>query len=127
MSPVSTVMHVEDDEDIQEITKMALEMIGGLAVIQFLSGADAVANAESCRPDVLLLDVMMPGMDGEQTLAALRAFPHLKDIPAIFMSAQTSGSSERLLETTDAVGYITKPFDPITLADKLLELAGKTA
>ncbi len=127
LSVISSVMHVEDDEDILEIAKLALELVGGLTVQQFSSGTDAVANAADCTPDLLLLDQMMPDMNGEQTLAALRKFPHLKEVPDIFMCAKTVDSSERLMTTTDAIGFVVKPFDPMALADQLREIVdGKT-
>nr|WP_255702865.1 response regulator [Roseivivax sp. GX 12232] len=115
-------MHIEDDADIQEIARLALEMIGGLTVTQYSDGTLALSDAETLSPDLLLLDQMMPNMSGEETLLALRNFPHLKDVPAIFMTAQTEDSSASLVERTGAVGFVTKPFDPMTLADQLREM-----
>lgn len=119
MTALTTILHVEDDADIQEIARLALEMVGGLQVSQFSSGADAVDAAGDLAPDLILLDQMMPGMSGEETLYALRGHAHLKEVPAIFMTAQTEDSSAALVERTGALGFVSKPFDPMTLADEL--------
>lgn len=120
--PLPRVLHVEDDPDIQEIAKIALEIVGGLEVHQFSSGAEAIAAAPGIRPDLFLLDVMMPNMNGEQTLAHLRDLPGFAGTPAIFMTAKAQINEIDALKQLGAAGVIVKPFDPMTLADQLLEI-----
>jgi CheY-like chemotaxis protein len=120
MSNNPKVVHVDDDPDIREIARIALELVGGLEVVQFVSGQDAIEGAREAAPDILLLDVMMPGMNGEQTLAALRAYPEFAQTPAIFMTAKAQNSDVDKLIEAGAVAVIVKPFDPMTLAGELL-------
>lgn len=113
------IIHVEDDADIREITKLALEMIGGLNVVQFESGAKAVAGAAQHDPDLFLLDMSMPDMDGLETMNALQALPGLETIPAIFMTARAQIKEHDALLEAGAVAVITKPFDAMALADEI--------
>ncbi len=124
MSALTTVLHVEDDPDIQEIARLALEMVGGLQVHQFSAGSVAVSAAPDLSPELILLDQMMPEMSGEETLYALRKVPGYEDLPVVFMSAQTQDSSAALVERTGALGFISKPFDPMTLTDQIKALMG---
>lgn len=119
MTALPKILHVEDDPDIREIARLALETIGGLSVVQCASGSEAVAQVLQIAPDLLLLDMSLPDMDGLETLAALRALPGFQDIPAIFMTAraQDSEHAELLEKGGDAV--IAKPFDAMTLADQI--------
>lgn len=116
------ILHVEDDVDIREIAKMALELTSGCEVVQCDSGEAALAIADEVRPDVLLLDVMMPGMTGPQTLAKLREFEHLANVPAIYMTARVQPGEVEDLKQAGAVGVIVKPFDPMTLAQQVTEI-----
>lgn len=116
------VLHVEDDPDIREIAMIALETVGGLEVAQCGSGQEALARAPELEPGLFLLDVMMPGMNGEETLLALRAIPQFANTPAIFMTAKAQPTEVARLRDLGALEVITKPFDPMTLADQLLEI-----
>ena len=82
------LLHVEDDEDIREVANMALELSGEFEVLQCASGEEAIERAVGFGPDVLLLDVMMPGMSGPSTLKELRTMEGMADTPAIFMTAR---------------------------------------
>jgi CheY-like chemotaxis protein len=113
------ILHVEDDPDILEISRIALETIGGHEVHQFSGGAEAIGNAAAIAPDVFLLDVMMPGMSGEQTLAALRQLPECRTIPAIFMTAKAQENEVTKLRAAGAIDVIVKPFDPMALAAQI--------
>jgi CheY-like chemotaxis protein len=116
------VLHVDDDEDILAIAKLALEAVGGLRVAQCNSGFMALDMARENPPEFLLLDVMMPDIDGVETLRRLREIPACKDIPAVFMTAKCSPEDrERLLET-GAEAVIAKPFDPMTLSAEIVEI-----
>ena len=116
------ILHVEDDIDIREIAKMALEMMGDFEVVQCDCGEAALAVADEVKPDVILLDVMMPGMTGPETLAKLRGFPHLADIPALYMTARVQAGEIDGLKETGAKGVVVKPFDPLTLSEQIKEL-----
>jgi two-component system phosphate regulon response regulator PhoB len=116
------IFHVEDDEDIREIAKMALEMTGDFEVVQQDCGEGALSIAADIRPDVLLLDVMMPGATGPETLIKLRKFSHLADVPVIYMTARIQPKEIDALMQTGALGVVVKPFDPMTLGQTILDL-----
>src|SRR5689334_1989830 len=85
---LNQILYAEDEQDIQAIAQIALEDIGGFNVIYCNTGKEALENAKKNKPDLFLLDVMMPGMDGPTTLKELRKIPALSDVPAIFMTAK---------------------------------------
>ncbi|MBL3705475.1 response regulator [Sulfitobacter sp. BDSS02] len=114
------LMHVEDDEDIREVAKMALEFSGQFEIIQCPSGEEAIERAPEFKPEVLLLDVMMPGMSGPTTLQHLRKIEGLQDTPAIFMTARAQPSEIEELKAQSALTVVVKPFDPITLGDQIM-------
>lgn len=114
-----TILHVEDDDDIREIAEMALALSGDFEVLQCASGEAALALAPDVQPDVLLLDMMMPGLTGCETLAQLRKMPHLANVPAIFMTARAQHADIEKLRSTGAADVISKPFDPMTLGDQI--------
>jgi len=113
------VLYVEDEPDIQKVAKLALETVGNLEVLICSSGAEAIEKAAPYEPDLLLLDVMMPGMDGPATLAALRAIDSLADVPAVFLTAKVMPSEMEEFKEMGAIDVIAKPFDPMTLADQV--------
>ena len=86
--PLKKILYVEDDTDIQAVAQMALEMVGGFDVKICSSGREAIAEAGGFAPDLMILDVMMPGMDGPQTLGALHEIAGLETTPAVFMTAK---------------------------------------
>mmetsp|Transcript_6277 Transcript_6277/g.10744 ORF Transcript_6277/g.10744 Transcript_6277/m.10744 type:complete len:135 (-) Transcript_6277:56-460(-) len=116
------ILHVDDDLDILEISRMALETVGDLSVTQCSSGFKAVEIAPELQPDLFLLDVMMPEIDGIETLQALRKVPGFGDTPAIFMTAKSSPDDIEMLMRHGALSVIKKPFDPLTLADEIVNL-----
>lgn len=111
------ILYVEDEPDIQAIAKVALETIGGFTVRICGSGREALETIEEFNPDCILLDVMMPGMDGPTTLKALRRLPGFAATPAIFMTAKGRPVAE--YKALGALDMITKPFNPMTLASTL--------
>ncbi len=113
------VLCVDDDPDILEVARISLELVGGLRVTSLNSGALCLAQAGTVRPDLILLDVMMPGLDGPATLAAMKADPALQDIPIIFMTARVQPAEVEQYRALGAAGVIPKPFDPMTLADQI--------
>ena len=116
------VLYVEDDPDIRAVAQMALEIVGGLNLRACGSGAEALQAAEGFRPDLLLLDVMMPGMDGPTTLAGLRQLAQTASTPVIFMTAKVQASEVAYYKSLGALGVIAKPFDPMTLAVQVCQL-----
>jgi CheY-like chemotaxis protein len=113
------LLHVEDDADIREIAMMALGLSGEFDVLQCSSGSEAIAKVKAFSPDVLLLDMMMPGMTGRETLDQIRKDPMLASIPAIFMTARAQHSEIEELLMNGAAKVISKPFDPMALADQI--------
>jgi two-component system, OmpR family, response regulator len=120
--PLQRILYVEDEPDIQTIAQIALESIGGFTVEICPTGRDAIARAPAFAPDLLLLDVMMPGMDGPTTLAALRNLQQTANTPAIFMTAKAQPHEIRRFLDLGALDVITKPFDPMTLSDSIREI-----
>ena len=113
------VLYVEDEADIRTVAEMALGSVGGFEILLCASGAEAIAKAPVFRPDIVLLDVMMPDMDGPDTLQALRKVPALKDVPAVFLTAKAMPSEIDRYRKLGALDVIAKPFDPMTLADQV--------
>ncbi|WP_284947232.1 response regulator [Acidisoma cladoniae] len=114
---LSRILYVEDDADIRSVATFALETLGGFTVAGFESGAQAIAAAADFEPQMLLLDVMMPGMDGPTTLIGLHAIPALKNAPAIFMTAKVQPQEVARYMAMGALDVIAKPFDPMALSD----------
>lgn len=117
---LSRVLCVDDEDDILTIVRMCLEMRPGLEVVCCGDGADAMAQARDFKPDLILLDVMMPGMDGPTALRAMHADPELRELPVILMTARVQPSEIAEYEAMGAIGVIPKPFDPMTLADDIV-------
>ena len=119
---LSRVLFIEDEADIRHVAKMALERIGGLEVLAFASVEEALKSATQFHPDLVLLDVMMPEMDGPATLAKLRLLPGLELTPVIFMTAKVQPGEIAHLKSLGALEVIAKPFDPMLLASQLTEI-----
>jgi two-component system OmpR family response regulator len=114
--PLRRILFVEDDPDIQVVATMALESLGGFSVFACGSGAEALSRFAEISPDLVLLDVMMPGMDGPATLAALRQLPS-GGVPVVFMTARVQAHEIASYREMGAADVIAKPFDPMTLAE----------
>lgn len=119
MSTLQRILYVEDEPDIQAVAKLALEMVGGFTVKICSSGEEALREAAAFAPDLILLDVMMPGMDGPSILKSLHARPELATIPAIFMTAKVQSAELVHYKSLGALDVIAKPFDPMTLANQV--------
>ena len=116
------ILLIEDDPDIQEVVRMVLEMIGRFAVTACSSEQEALECVTRAMPDMVLLDFMMPGMDGAETLAALRAIPALAAVRVVFIIARARPDEIEAFRRLGAAGVITKPFDPISLPAQLRAL-----
>ena len=114
--PLRRILFVEDDPDIQVVATMALESLGGFSVVACGSGAEALSRFAEVSPDLVLLDVMMPGMDGPATFAELRQLPS-GGVPVVFMTARVQAHEVARYREMGAADVIAKPFDPMTLAE----------
>lgn len=119
MSDLQKILYVEDEPDIQAIAEMSLQVVGGFDVALCSSGDEALEKAEGIAPDLILLDVMMPGMDGPTTLKKLREIEALNDVPIVFMTAKAMTAEIAELKELGAVDVIPKPFDPMSLPDQV--------
>ena len=115
------ILYVEDEPDIQAIAQIALESVGGFTLKICSSGEEAVNNGATFAPDLILLDVMMPGMDGPTTLKALREIPELADTAAIFMTAKVQPQEVEHFKSLGAIEVIAKPFDPMALSAQITD------
>jgi CheY-like chemotaxis protein len=117
--PLQSVLYVDDEPDIREIAELALGLDGTLQVRTAASGVQALAVAGASPPDLILLDVMMPDMDGPATLARLRADPQLASVPVVFITAKTLPAELVRFRELGAVDVISKPFDPMRLLEQV--------
>ena len=119
------LLYVEDEADIREIAEFALEDEG--FEIEFCdSGEDALRKADDFQPELILLDVMMPGMDGPTTLLNLRKIAGLENTPVIFLTAKVQPNEIESFIQLGAIAVIPKPFDPMTLSDQITEILKNT-
>lgn len=116
------ILYVEDDADIRAIAVMVLESINGFTLEVCASGAEALEKGQAFKPDLALLDVMMPGMDGPQTMNGLHQLIGLESLPIVFMTAKVQPQEVKNYLNLGAIGVIAKPFDPMTLAEQLHEI-----
>ncbi len=113
------VMHVEDDESIRAVAEIALIDVAGFTLLSCDSGQSALAQAEIFKPQLILLDVMMPEMDGLQTLMRLRQLTPLASTPVVFMTAKIQQAEKQQYLDAGAIAVIDKPFDPMLLGEML--------
>jgi CheY-like chemotaxis protein len=116
------VLIIDDEDDIRRVATLSLVKVGGMEVIGSASGEEGVSKAEQEMPDVILLDVMMPHVDGPSTLAKLRDNPQTANIPVIFLTAKAMTQEVEKLKRLGARGVLTKPFDPMTLPKDVKDL-----
>ena len=122
---LTRILYAEDEPDIQAVAKLALEMVGGFQVLICGTGIEALEKVQDFAPDLVLLDVMMPGMDGPTALQRLRADPATAAIPAIFLTAKVQPSEVARFQALGALDVIAKPFDPMTLAAQVRQVWGR--
>jgi two-component system alkaline phosphatase synthesis response regulator PhoP len=113
------ILIVDDEDDIREVAQVSLELVGQYEVLTASTGRDGLRSARDEQPDAILLDVMMPDMDGPATLAELLSDPLTRDIPVLFLTAKTQSSERLRLSQLGAAGILTKPFDPLKLAGEV--------
>jgi CheY-like chemotaxis protein len=122
MMKLQRILYVEDEPDIQAVAKLALEMVGGFQVMICSGGQQALDTVDNFAPDLILLDVMMPGMDGPTTLQNLRANPATASIPVIFLTAKVQPNEVAQYQALGGLNVIAKPFDPMTLAAQVQKI-----
>jgi CheY-like chemotaxis protein len=119
VSELRRVMCIEDDDDIRMILEFSLAKVGGYEVLACAGGRAALAQAVAFRPDLILLDVMMPDLSGPETLEALRALPEIRGVPVVFLTAKAMAHEVEGLLEHGATGVIVKPFDPVALPQQI--------
>jgi two-component system, OmpR family, response regulator len=118
-SALTRILYVEDEADIQAVARLALEAVGGFTVRICSSGEEALREAARFSPELILLDVMMPGMDGPTTLARLREQAPFARTPVVFMTAKVQPAEVAQFKSLGALDVIPKPFDPMVLAGQV--------
>lgn len=113
------VLIIDDEDLIRRIGAVSLGRLGGMDVVTAANGREGVSKARETRPDLVLLDVLMPGMDGEATLAALRSQAETAATPVVFLTGHDQPSELQRLSALGAAAVLTKPFDPVSLPGKL--------
>ena len=121
------ILIVDDEEDVRRLARLSLVKVGGFEVVEAANGRDALQRAVEQRPDAILLDVMMPEMDGPMTLRALRENPLTAGIDVIFVTARALRSELRELEEMGVRGVLTKPFNAMELSDDVRRVLGRPA
>ncbi|HZQ70779.1 MAG TPA: response regulator [Terriglobales bacterium] len=121
-----TVLVIDDDRDIREVAKASLELVGGFIVIVAESGIRGVAVAQEAKPDAIILDLMMPDLDGQQTLSQLKRLPETASIPVIMLTAKVQADKPDFV-SNGAAGLLVKPFDPMQLPDQVCGILGWSA
>jgi len=116
------ILLVDDENDIRLVASLSLRRIGHFDVSTAESGAEGLLKIKTDAPDVVLLDMMMPGMDGLLVLEKIKADPDIKDIPVIFMTARVQAAEKELYLSKGAAGVISKPFDPMSLPMEIMKI-----
>lgn len=119
-----SLLLIDDDNDIREVAQLALELDGDWRVLTASSGTEGLEIARAERPDAILLDVMMPVLDGPSTLAELRGDERTRGIPVLFLTAKARPAERDRLKNLDVSGVLAKPFDPLTLASEIRSALG---
>lgn len=119
-----TLLVIDDDDDIREIAQLALELGASWTVLTAASGLEGVTAAAAGHPDAILLDVMMPGVDGPATFELLQRGEMTRAIPVVFLTAKSRPAERERLLGLGASGVLAKPFDPMTLSEQVATLLG---
>ena len=122
--PKKRILIIDDEDDIREVAQLSLETIPGWEVLTARSGREGLEMAVAEQPDAILLDVMMPDVDGPTTFQKLQAKPEISHIPVVLLTAKVQASDRQRFSTLGIKAVMAKPFDPLTLADQLAEILG---
>jgi CheY-like chemotaxis protein len=118
------ILIIDDEDDIREVAALSLETVAGWEVMVASSGAQGLARATTYQPDAILLDVMMPGMDGPTTFRELRKNPATAKIPVLLLTAKVQSTDQRRFADLGVEAVLFKPFDPLTLSDQIAGVLG---
>jgi two-component system, OmpR family, alkaline phosphatase synthesis response regulator PhoP len=119
-----TVLIIDDEDSVREVAQMSLELMAGWTVLTASSGSQGIARARTDKPEAILLDVMMPDMDGPTTYRLLQVDATTRDIPVILLTAKAQASDREEFNRLGVTGLITKPFDPVQLPEQVAALLG---
>ncbi|MDG9728997.1 response regulator [Ignatzschineria sp. RMDPL8A] len=120
--PLRRILCIDDDQDILSIIEFSLSEVGGFEVKACASGKAALACVDEFKPELFLIDVMMPEMSGPETLNALQALPEFENTPAIFLTANVQFAAYSEARPPKMLGVLTKPFDPMQLSERITKL-----
>jgi CheY-like chemotaxis protein len=118
------ILIIDDEDDIRQVAALSLETVAGWEVITASSGIQGIRRAQDEKPDAILLDVMMPGMDGPTTFLELRKIPEIAEIPVILLTAKVQGADQKRFANLGVSAVLFKPFDPLTLARQMSDALG---
>jgi CheY-like chemotaxis protein len=118
------ILIIDDEDDIREVASLSLETVAGWEVTAANSGPSGIRSAQDSPPDAILLDVMMPGMDGPTTFLELQKIPQTAKIPVILLTAKVQGADQKRFAELGVAAVLFKPFDPITLAQQIASALG---
>lgn len=118
------VLIIDDDDDIREVAGLSLESVAGWTIRGASNGAEGIACAREFRPDAILMDVMMPGMDGPTTFRRMQQIVELADIPVLLLTAKVHGVDQRRFAGLGVAAVLVKPFDPLRLAEQISDTLG---
>ena len=121
---VRRILIIDDEDDIREVAALSLETVAGWTVCTANSGTDGIKKAILERPDAILMDVMMPSMDGPTTFRQMQTIPDVSQIPVLLLTAKVQGVDQRRFADLGVSGVLFKPFDPLTLADQMASALG---
>ena len=116
------ILLIDDEENLVSVIKICLQKLGGWTVITAASGAEGLRHAEAFLPDAILLDVMMPDLDGLTVLRQLRANPKTRDIPVVLLTAKMQSFHQNEYAQLDIAGVLSKPFDPLELVNHIAQM-----
>ena len=122
--PTRRILIIDDEDDIREVAALSLESVAGWQVTTASSGAEGMRLAAAELPDAILMDVMMPAMDGPTTFREMQKLPELASIPVILLTAKVQGVDQRRFAGLGVTAVLFKPFDPLTLAEQMSEALG---
>ena len=118
------VLIIDDEDDIREVAALSLEATAGWEILTASSGAEGISIASVQKPDAILMDVMMPGVDGPTTFKSMQENPVINKIPVLLLTAKVQGVDQRRFAGLGLAGILFKPFDPLTLAEQISEALG---
>jgi CheY-like chemotaxis protein len=118
------ILIIDDEDDIRAVAALSLETVADWEVVVANSGASGIARAQAESPDAILLDVMMPEMDGPTTFQELRRLPETADIPVLLLTAKVQAADQQSFAHLGVSGVLFKPFDPLTLSDQIAKALG---